>query len=241
MVPSPIYSLPPDFVATRFDAPLRVLSPVTSIPSMASGSSAGSTFKNHSICSHPSACAMGISSSASRDRASYVMSFAAGRLNSVLTAVSRHCPYCSGVTSTFFIFVKTYKKTTAISASVRASETAVDVVCGVVVVRCRRLLGVSAAAADMHASRGSTDSTPVKMCGAALEKSNFLTRLRIAGMTQWGISVAFSSGFLTLRGVFRPLSGVFGVVRADASAEVVFLLGVCGSRVPSEAGNALLR
>jgi hypothetical protein len=44
-----------------------------------------------------------------------------------------------------------------------------------------------------------------------------------------------------LRGVLLPVSGVFGVLRADAEAAVALLLGVCGSRDVSDAGSALLR
>jgi hypothetical protein len=93
----------------------------------------------------------------------------------------------------------------------------------------------------MRANSGNMDSTPVKMFGAALGKLKVWRRLRIAGMTHSGTWSALSSSFLVLRGVLRPLSGVFGVVLADAAADVAFLLGVCGSRVVSGAGSALLR
>jgi hypothetical protein len=110
----------------------------------------------------------------------------------------------------------------------------------VVVAVCRgRLLGVSAVAAAMRASRGRTDSTPVKMCGVALGKSRLFARVRIAVMTQSGMSAVCLSGFV-LRGVLLPLIGVLGVLRADAAAAVALLLGVCGSR-GSDVGSALLR
>jgi hypothetical protein len=104
-----------------------------------------------------------------------------------------------------------------------------------------RLLGVSAAATDMRASIGRIDSTPVNTFGAAIGKSKAFNKLRIAGMTQSGTSLVEPISFFPLRGVFLPLSRVFGVFRADAGAEVVLLLGVCGSRAVAGAGKVLLR
>ena len=60
-------------------------------------------------------------------------------------------------------------------------------------------------------------------------------------MTHSGACPAWPSSFLAVRGVFLALSGVFGVFRAEAIAEVLFLRGVCGSRGVVEAGKALLR
>jgi hypothetical protein len=117
---------------------------------------------------------------------------------------------------------------------IRASETVV------VAVRLGRLLGVSAVAAAIRVRRGKTDSTPVKMCGAALGKSKLFARFRIAVMTQSGMSTVCLSGFV-LRGVLLPLIGVLGVLCADAAAAVALLLGVCGSRDVSDVGSALLR
>jgi hypothetical protein len=78
------------------------------------------------------------------------------------------------------------------------------------------------------------------MCGAALGQLELFARPLIAGMTHSGTGAAGSSRFV-VRGVLLPLSGVFGVLRADAAAAVALLLGVCGSRGTSGAGNALLR
>jgi hypothetical protein len=127
---------------------------------------------------------------------------------------------------------------TAIRPLTRQSERSV-VEAEVVVAWRGRLLGDSVVAVDMRASIGSVDSTPVKMWGAALGKLNAFTSFRIAGMTQSGMGTA--SGFFVPRGVLRPVAGVFGVVLVDADAAVALLLGVCGSRVASDAGSALLR
>jgi hypothetical protein len=60
-------------------------------------------------------------------------------------------------------------------------------------------------------------------------------------MTHSGTSAPRPSGFRVLRGVFLPLSGVLGVFLVEAAAEAALLLGVCGSRVASDAGKALSR
>jgi hypothetical protein len=81
----------------------------------------------------------------------------------------------------------------------------------------------------------------VYMCGAAFGYENFLSRVRIADMTHSGVCPPCPSSSLKVRGVFRALSGVLGVFRVEAGAEVLFLRGVCGSRGVVDAGNALLR
>jgi len=106
-------------------------------------------------------------------------------------------------------------------------------------VRLDRLLGVSAAGTDIRASSGRVDSRPVNTSGAALGNSKALVSFRMAGMTHTGTSAA--ADFFVLRGVLLPVSGVLGVVRADTEAAVALLLGVCGSRLASDAGSALLR
>lgn len=130
---------------------------------------------------------------------------------------------------------------TDINPSMRASDNVVAGGSKLLEVFRARLLGVSAVATDMRASIGSMDSTPVNTFGAALGKSKDWSKLRMAGMTHSGTSPVVPFSFFPLRGVFLPLSGVFGVFRADAGADTVFLLGVCGSRAAAGAGKALLK
>lgn len=74
-----------------------------------------------------------------------------------------------------------------------------------------------------------------------LVNSNVLARERIVGMTHCGASPLLSSSLLAVLGVFLALNGVFGVLRADAGAEVAGFRGVVGSRGVVLSGSALLR
>lgn len=63
----------------------------------------------------------------------------------------------------------------------------------------------------------------------------------MVGITHSGVSAVRAWPVLVLRGVFAPVTGVLGVLRADAGADVAAFRGVCGSLLEVGAGNALLR
>lgn len=79
------------------------------------------------------------------------------------------------------------------------------------------------------------------MCGVALGYENSFSNARIVGSIHSGGSCADAAVLFALPGVFLPLCGVFGAVRANADAVVTALRGVSGARVDVGAGRALSR